>query len=195
MRQTRADADAEAPGADAARDEAASARAASPADLLEALREIRATGHASLGAAIDAGKALRYLLAADLALARSAAGRGLAFAGLAVAAGGSAWLLLMAALVALLSRVGLSWLSAMLIAAGLSLVATALAGWRALRYFEYTRLQATRRQLARLGLGELADFMPPPDAPQPGREAAEALREAARKAPPKDPTGGDIVPP
>ena len=33
---------------------------------------------------------------------------------------------------------------------------TAIAGWMAMRYFEHTRMKATRRQLARLGIGELA---------------------------------------
>ena len=35
-----------------------------------------------------------------------------------------------------------------------------IGGWMAMRYFEHTRLQATRRQLARLGIGELSGFMP-----------------------------------
>ena len=62
------------------------------------------------------------------------------------------WLLLLAALVSLLQRLGLSWLAALGIAALMSLGVTAFAGWRALHYFEHTRLEATRRQLARLGL-------------------------------------------
>ena len=36
----------------------------------------------------------------------------------------------------------------------------ALAGWLAMRYFDHTRFKATRRQLARLGIGELAGLMP-----------------------------------
>ncbi len=106
-----------------------------------------------MSAAFDSGRAWRGLIAADLALARSALGRALAWVGVAIAFGASSWLLLMAALVSLLQRFGLSWLAALSIAALLSLGVTAFAGWRAMVYFEHTRLDATRRQLARLGLG------------------------------------------
>ncbi|WP_345777327.1 phage holin family protein [Lysobacter sp. MMG2] len=152
-----------------------------PPDLAESLRDIGSTAKASLGAAADSARAFRTLVAADLSLARSALGRALTFAGVAVVFGASAWLFLMATLVALLRSFGISWLVSMLIAAGLSLVVTVYAGLRAAHYFEYTRMQATRRQLARLGIGELADLMPTPDSAESARAAAKDLRQDAEK--------------
>lgn len=168
-----------------------------PPDLLEAMRQIGATGRASLGAAGDTAKALCTLVVADVALARSAAGRSLAFGGMAVAFGASAWLLLMATLVVFLSRqLGWSWSAAMLVPALLSLVAAAAAGVLAMRYFEHTRLQATRRQLARLGIGELAEFMPDPDSPVSARAASARNPPGnGHGAPAKDEQGIDVTPP
>ncbi|WP_147654041.1 phage holin family protein [Vulcaniibacterium gelatinicum] len=138
-------------------------------DFAESLRQVGAAGRASAGAAQDALKALRALVAADLALARSAFGRSLACTGLAIAFGGSAWLLLVTALMAWLAQdLGWPWSRALLLAAGLSLVVTGLAAWRAVRYFDHTRLAATRRQLARLGRGE----------PEPAAEPASASAAA-----------------
>ncbi|MFD0321328.1 hypothetical protein [Lysobacter gummosus] len=85
-------------------------------------------------------------------------GRALMWVSVAIIFGASSWLLLMAALIALLQGIlGWSWLASMSAAAGLSLVVTAVGVWQALRYFEYTRLSATRRQLRRLGLGDEDD--------------------------------------
>ncbi|HQW59243.1 phage holin family protein [Thermomonas sp.] len=138
---------------------------ASP-ELQEALRALGASGRATLGAASDATKALRILVAADISLARSAFGRALAFTGVAIAFGASAWLLLMAALIAWLSLgLGLAWSLSLLLSAGLSLAVTAIAAHLAMRYFGHTGLQATRRQLARLGNGELAGLMADAGAP------------------------------
>lgn len=136
----------------------------SPApDLGESLRQLGATGRAGLGAGVDAAKAFRNLLAADLSLARSALGRALAFTGMAIAFGASAWLLLMATLVVFLSDgLGWPWALSLLLTALVSLGITAFGGWSAMRYFEHTRLQATRRQLARLGLDEPAETPPAP---------------------------------
>ena len=98
-------------------------------------------------------RALRGLISADLAMARSAAGRGLAWAGAAVVFGATAWLLATAWIVSLLERVnGLSWLSALAIATVFNLAITAVAAWRASRFFDYMGLHATRRQLSRIGL-------------------------------------------
>ncbi|HEU4773692.1 MAG TPA: phage holin family protein [Lysobacter sp.] len=157
-----------------------------PPELLEALRQIGLTGRASLAAAGDAAKALRSLVVADVSLARSALGRTLALSGLAIACGASSWLFLMGALVVVLNGpVGLSWSLALLIPALLSLLVTGFASWMAMRYFDHTRLQATRRQLARLGIGELADFMPSP-------ASAESARASDRKTPddPEAPPSG-----
>lgn len=135
---------------DAPQESGAQANAA--AGIEDALRGLGAEGRASLQAATDAASALRGLVSADLALARSAFGRTLAFVAAAIAFGASSWLLLMAAMVAALQASGLSWLGALLIAATLSIAITVAAGIAAMRYFAHTQLKATRRQLARLGL-------------------------------------------
>ncbi|WP_231118273.1 phage holin family protein [Lysobacter silvisoli] len=185
--------------AGAARDPKADAPAAgADADLLESLRALGASGRAGLGAAGDTAKALRSLVAADISLARSALGRALALMGVAIAFGGSAWLLLMATLIVFLSRtLGMPWSLALLLSALLSLAVTAWAGWQAVRYFEHTRMQATRRQLARLGIGELADFTPAPGSPESAREATRRWPPDAPggDAPKKDERGVDLTPP
>ncbi|MGH8083538.1 MAG: phage holin family protein [Lysobacter sp.] len=129
-----------------------------PPSIDEAFAQISDAGREGLSAALDTGRALRGLLIADLALARSALGRALLWVSVAIVFGASSWLLLMAALIALLQgALGWSWLASMSAAAGLSLIVTALGVWQALRYFEHTRLSATRRQLRRLGLGHEDD--------------------------------------
>lgn len=185
----------DAPGDQARVDDAVRERAAA-AGIAEALRELGASGRATLGAGRDAGKALRILLAADISLARSAFGRTLAFTGVAIAFGASAWLLLMATLVVWLSRgLGWSWPLALLATAGLSVAVTVAAAWRALRYFEHTRLQATRRQLARLGIGELSGLMPAAGSGASGAEAAQQVAAAGDGTPLKKDLGVDITPP
>ena len=162
----------------------------------EAFAQLKDTGRAALGAGNDAFKAFRILVAADVALARSALGRSLAFTGMAVAFGASAWLLLMAALVTWLVRsLGLSFPLALLLCGLLSGGVTAWAVWQALRYFEYTRMKATRRQLARLGIGELADLMPKPGSGRSAKEVAEQVASANGGTPPKKGLGVDITPP
>jgi len=127
------------------------------------LRELGASGRSTWSAGKDAGTALRLLVSSDVSLARSAFGRTLAFSGVAIAFGASGWLLLMAALIAYLSlTVGWPWAVSLLVTGGLSAAIAGFGGWTAMRYFEHTRLKATRRQLARLGIGELAAFMPDP---------------------------------
>lgn len=183
------------PPAEGEHDDGAGKRRPTP-DIADSVRELGAASRASVAAATDAAKALRSLLAADMALARSAMGRTITFAGLAVAFGASAWLLLVAALVLLLSKLGLSWMMALLVGAAISLAVTAYAGWRAAHYFDYTRLKATRRQLARLGIGELSDFMPSPDSAESARDAAHEERDRSEDlGPPKDRRGVDITPP
>jgi len=167
-----------------------------PPDIAEALRQLGATGQATWSAGRDAAKAFRILLSADVSLARSAFGRTLAFTGFAIAFGASAWLLLMAALVALLS-LGLHWpwpLS-LLATGAASLVLTGLGGWMAMRYFEHTRMQATRRQLARLGIGELAGIVPDAGSRTSAEAAAERVADATAGEPVKKGLGVDITPP
>lgn len=103
----------------------------------------------------------------------------------------------MATLVVFLTRqVGWSWSLALLATALLSLLVTVFGAWQAMRYFEHTRLQATRRQLARLGIGELADFTPTPGSPQSARAYTEqAPPETSNGAPVKDQRGVDVTPP
>lgn len=173
-------------------------RATSPApDLGESLRQVGAAGRAGLGAASDAAKAFRSLLSADVSLARSAFGRTLAFTGVAIAFGASAWLLLMATLIVFLNgQFGWSWALALLVTALLSLAITAVAGWQGIAYFEHTRLQATRRQLARLGIGELADFSPEAGSAASSRDVTEnAPPETTDGQPVKDKQGIDVTPP
>lgn len=161
----------------------------------DAVRELGREARAGLKAARDVGKALRILVAADISLARSAFGRTLALTGVAIAFGASAWLLLMAALIVGMQGAGLSWLVSMLIAAALSIAVTIGAGMAAMRYFEHTRLQATRRQFARLGIGELADVMPDPGSHESSADAAERVADAHAEQPIKKGLGVDVTPP
>lgn len=159
-------------GDDAARADArASERAADekPPHLDESVRRVGAAGRATLDSAFDTGRALRKLFWADLALARSATGRALAWFAVAIIFGGSAWLLSMGALIALLKGSGLSWLLSITIAAVLSLVVTAVATWRVAVFFDHAGMHATRRQLARLGIGDGEEEEG--DGPAPGSAA------------------------
>lgn len=136
-------------GAAAAPDPAAAERPS----LEESFREFGTAGREGLTATLEAGRALRKLVVADLALARAAMARALVWLTIAVAFGASAWMLLMGALIAVLQRLGWSWLASISATAAFSLVVTALGAWQALRYFEMSKLDATRRQLAKLGIG------------------------------------------
>src|SRR6478735_9089350 len=90
--------------------------------LADALRELGATGKATWSAGREAATAFRILVSADISLARSAFGRTLAFTGVAIAFGASAWLLLMAALIAWLSMgLGWPWALSLLLTAALSI--------------------------------------------------------------------------
>ena len=167
-------------------------------DLTEVLRQFGQSGRAGLSAANDAAKALRILVSADISLARSAFGRTLAFTGVAIAFGASAWLLVMASVTAALHEgLGWSWGLALGLCAAVSLVATGIGGWLAMRYFEHTRMQATRRQLARLGIGELSGFMPPPGSSASAEAAADVVTEKSDDGddPPKKGLGIDVTPP
>ena len=166
-------------------------------DLKESLRQVGEAGRSTLDAAHEASKSFRTLLAADVSLARSAFGRTLAFTGVAIAFGASSWLLLMSAGIVFLNRqLGWSWALALLLAAGLSITVTVLGGWMAMRYFEHTRMQATRRQLARLGMGELADYTPPAGSSVSTKEATEQVAtETPAGEPVKGDSGVEITPP
>ena len=125
--------------------------------LEDSLRRLESAGREGLENTVGTLRALRMLVAADLALAWGALGRAVAWIAVAIVFGASSWLLLMGVLIAALQSFGLSWLASMAIAAGLSLCITAFGIWQALRFLRHTRLKATRRQLRRLGLGNDED--------------------------------------
>lgn len=123
-----------------------------PPHLDESVRRVAAAGRETLGAGRDTARALRRLLLADLALARGALIRALAWLALAMVFGVSAWLLAVAVLVVALYALGLGWVAATAVAGVICLLATALAGWRTMAYLQHAGMHATRRQLTRLGL-------------------------------------------
>ena len=127
---------------------------AAPPGLGESLREVGEAGKATLDNARQTGRALRILVSSDFALARSALGRALAWVGVAIVFGASAWLLFTGALIALLQHFGWSWLASLSLVAVISLGVTALAAWRVSYFFDHAGMHATRRQLARLGIGD-----------------------------------------
>lgn len=168
---------------------------APPPGIADAVRELRDSGVAGMGAAREAAGALRTLVSADVSLARSAAGRSAVFAGVAVVFAASAWMLLMTALVVALSnQLGLPWWLSLACCA----IASGLAAWLALRkamaYFEHTRMKATRRQLARLGIGELAEFMPDPGSADCAHDAEHRARPRGDGVP-GDSTAAGVTPP
>ena len=119
----------------------------------ESVRRIGKSGRDTAKSALDTGRALRRLISADFALARSATGRAMAWVAIGVVFGASAWLLLMGALIVLLQRIdGISWLGSFTITALVSLVVTGRAGGRASVFFDSAGMHASRRQLQRLGL-------------------------------------------
>lgn len=146
------------------------ADAANAPSLEQAVGELGKAGREGLDAGLDALRALRRLFFADLALARAALARALVWLTVAVAFGASAWLLAVSAGIALLHHLGLSWLTSISLMALSSLLVTALAAWQVIRYFEMSKLDATRRQLARLGIGgedDEQDRAPPGDQETP----------------------------
>ena len=164
--------------------------------IADAFRELGDTGRATWEAGREALTALRILVSADISLARSAFGRTLALTAVAIVFGASAWLLLMGALVAWLSLgLGWAWQFSMLACGGASLVAAGIAGWLGTRYFEHTRLQATRRQLARLGIGELQGMVGKPGSGKSAEEAADQAAEVVENGGVKKGLGVDVTPP
>ncbi|WP_269789824.1 phage holin family protein [Stenotrophomonas sp. Iso1] len=120
--------------------------------LEESIRQVGAAGRQTLDSASHTLRSLRRLASADIALARSAFGRAMAWSGIAIVFGASAWLLLAATLIAFLQYIGLSLFVALLITAVTSLAITGYAVWRVSYFFHHTGMHATRRQLSRLGL-------------------------------------------
>jgi hypothetical protein len=56
-------------------------------------------------------------------------------------------------------------------------------------------LQATRRQLARLGVGELSKLMPSPSSGARAKDVAERVGDVASEKPVKPDLGVEITPP
>ena len=88
---------------------------------------------------------------ADLALARAALVRSMAWLALTVVFGVSAWLLVIALLVTALHAFGLSWLAATAVAGLTCFAATAIAGWRTFVYLDHAGMPPPPPAL-RLGL-------------------------------------------
>ena len=125
--------------------------------LDEAARRIGEAGKA-LGVELwTAARAFRALFMAELALSRSAVLRMLVLATIGTALGATAWLYLMAMGVLGLRALDLPWWAAVGIPALISLLGAAGCVWLALRALDDTRFKATRRQLARFGLGDDPD--------------------------------------
>ena len=171
------------------------ARERVPPGVVDALKELGDTGRATWAAGREAATALRILVSADVSLARSAFGRTLAFTAIAIVFGASAWLLLMSALIAWLSiNVGWAWWFSLLLCGTVSIVLAGVAGWMSMRYFEHTRMKATRRQLARMGIGELASMMPSAGSGTTAKEGAEQVADATEEGVKKG-LGVDVTPP
>lgn len=149
------------------------ADAGKPPHLDESVRRIGSAGRATLDAALDTGRAMRRLVFADLALARSSMGRALAWFAVAIVFGASAWLLAMGVLTAMLRAFGWSWLVAFAACALLSLGVTGFAAWRVSTFFNHAGMHATRRQLARFGIGDEPDAEDEDD-PAPSTTQADA---------------------
>lgn len=128
-----------------------------PPGIGEAFETLGQAGRESLDSGRDMGRAMRRLVAAEVAQARIVLARAAVWLAVAVAFGASAWLLLMAALIAGLHALGLSWLAATSISAAVSLLVAAIGGWQVLRYFEMARFEASRKQLAHLSRRERED--------------------------------------
>lgn len=159
-----------------------------PPGIDEALRQVSAAGKATLGSGKDTLRALRRLISADLALARSSFGRSLAWAGVAIVFGASTWLLLTGAIIALLQRVGLSWFQSLFFTALASLAMTALAVWRVSSFFDRMGMHATRRQLSRLGLfdeNSNDDEEDPPVTAPTAQHASMAARDVSGQETPR----------
>lgn len=120
--------------------------------LDESIRQVGEAGRATVDSAKHTLRSLRRLASVDFALARSAFGRALAWSGVAIVFGASAWLLLAGTLIALMQRWGLSWFHSLLITSIISLAVTGYSIWRVSFFFRHTGMHATRRQLSRLGL-------------------------------------------
>ena len=123
----------------------------------EAVQTLGQAGRDGLESSRDMGRAMRRLVAAEVAQARIVLARAAVWLAVAVAFGASAWLLLMAALITGLHALGLSWLAATSISAVVSLLVALLGAWQTLRYFEMASFDSSRKQLAHLSRRDADD--------------------------------------
>jgi hypothetical protein len=149
----------------------------------ESLRALNSARREAFDATRGTGRALRRLIAADFALARSAFGRALAWSGAAIVFGASAWLLLTSALIALMQRNGMTWVQSLSIAGLISVAAAGFCAWRVGCFFDHTGMHATRRQLTRLGLFDEHDEDPDDDPLPPDIAAEVTLAEPPTTGP------------
>lgn len=126
-----------------------------PPELQQAAKDLGQAGIEVGRSAWDVVRHFRTLFAADLALSRVAFGVALAWAGVAIVLGASAWLLAMVSVVLWLQSTGwVGWQGAVLIPAAVSAAGGAACVWFAVKAFADTSLNATRRQLVKLGMAE-----------------------------------------
>lgn len=126
-----------------------------PPELAQAAKLLGQAGIEVGRSAWESVRHLRTLFAADLSLSRSAFGLTLAWAGAGIALGASAWLMLMTLVVLWLQSSGwVGWVGAVTLPAIVSAAGAALCVWKAVQVFGDTRLDATRRQLEKLGMAE-----------------------------------------
>lgn len=138
-----------------------------PPGLGDSAKRIGVTGKATVESAVATGRALRHLVAADLALAQAALVRIVVFTVVAALFGAATWLLVIVCAILALHALGLSLLAASLIGTIVSLIVTAIAGWRISVYAKDTTLSHTRTQLQRFGLFLPGDDEQPPAASGP----------------------------
>ncbi|MBS7458225.1 phage holin family protein [Coralloluteibacterium stylophorae] len=153
--------------------------AGDPSGVTDDLRALQAAGLAVLRQFADTFSALRALLRADMALARSAVVGALVLASTGVLFGVIGLLLATALVVAcLVAYAGLSWPAALVITLAGALLLAVLAGLLAWRSLRDANFAATRRQLARMRGRE-----PDPDMPEPPAGSGDASAPAAASAP------------
>lgn len=121
-----------------------------PLQWKEAASRILAAGEGLGGELGGATKAFGALVAAELALSRSALLRVVVLTSVGIILGTTAWLYAMAVAVLGLRAMGLVWWAAVGIPALLSLLAALLCLWLAGRTLDDARFIRTRRVLARL---------------------------------------------
>ncbi|HHW4681503.1 MAG TPA: hypothetical protein ACQGQX_08455 [Xylella taiwanensis] len=120
--------------------------------IQDSVEAVTGAGRATLASAKATVRALHLLLLSDLKMAWNALSHALTWACMIIVLGVSSWLLLTYMTIALLERLGLSWLESLTLTTLGNLIMTGLAVWRMLHYLRHTGLHATRRQLLRLAL-------------------------------------------